>query len=140
MENKCTFNTTNFADCPLYKQYKAGCGECKLYPDSEHFLCKDVKTKSQIEKLYRYGCCQCEYDDGYLNCKPMTNKECSPHTKVKFKLKALLQPTPSGIPTDDEIQKYAYDQSEQNICGDYERGIAKGKVLGAKWMREQLTK
>ena len=42
--------------------------------------------------------------------------------------------------SDEDIEKWAYDESEQNICGDYERGIAIGKTIGAKAMRDGKIK
>jgi len=43
---------------------------------------------------------------------------------------------PVELVSDEDIEKWAYDESEQNICGDYERGIAIGKIIGAKAMRD----
>ena len=47
---------------------------------------------------------------------------------------------PTEPVSDEDIEKWAYDELEQNICGDYERGIAIGKTIGAKAMRDGKIK
>ena len=37
------------------------------------------------------------------------------------------------LPSEKVIAEWAYDETQQNINGDYERGIARGKEIGAKW-------
>jgi len=56
---------------------------------------------------------------------------------LESEIAALKQ---QGQVTDEMIEKWAYDETEQNICGDFENGLARGKELGAKAMRDNLIK